>query len=96
MATHSSIPAWEIPWTEELQTVHEAERESGMTWQLNNNNGALGPPEIFSLLTASLLTFSLLLYSHAFKVKSPYFNAVLPLRLFNSFGIHSGVLRLAG
>ena len=94
MATHSSILAWEIPWTEELHTVHEVEKESGMTWQLNNNSRALGPPEIFSLLTSSLLTFSLLLYRHEFKVKSWYFNDVFTLKI-NSFGIHFGVLRIA-
>ena len=26
MATHSSIPAWRIPWTEEPWTVHEVVR----------------------------------------------------------------------
>ena len=37
MATHSSILAWEIPWTEEpggLQSV--ALQESDTIWQLNN------------------------------------------------------------
>ena len=39
MATHSSILAWEIPWTEEpggLQ-VHVVSKESDMTSQLNKN-----------------------------------------------------------
>ena len=34
MATHSSILAWEIPWTEEtggLQSVHGVTKESDMT-----------------------------------------------------------------
>ena len=34
MATHSSILAWEIPWTEEpggLHTVHVVAKESHMT-----------------------------------------------------------------
>ena len=38
MATHSSILAWEIPWTEDpggLQSV--GLQESDMTWQLNSN-----------------------------------------------------------
>ena len=38
MATHSSILAWEIPWTEkpgELQSM--GHKESLMTQQLNNN-----------------------------------------------------------
>ena len=38
MATHFSILAWEIPWTEEpggLQSV--GLQESDTTWQLNNN-----------------------------------------------------------
>ena len=37
MATHSSILAWEIPWTEEA-TVHLVTKESDMTLQLNNKN----------------------------------------------------------
>ena len=43
MATHSSILAWEIPWTEEpgrLQSM--GSQESDMTWQLNNNNKGQG------------------------------------------------------
>ena len=39
MATHSSIPAWAIPWTEEpggLQSTGVA-TESDMTYGLNNN-----------------------------------------------------------
>ena len=39
MATHSSILAWEIPWTEEpggLQSI--GHKESDTTEQLNNNN----------------------------------------------------------
>ena len=37
MATHSSILAWEIPWTEEpgWAIVHEVTKESDVTWQLN-------------------------------------------------------------
>ena len=43
MATHSSILAWEIPWTEEpdgLHTVHGVEKTVGqdLAKQLNNNN----------------------------------------------------------
>ena len=37
MATHSSILAWRIPWTEELSglhTVHRAAKESDTTEQL--------------------------------------------------------------
>ena len=37
MATHSSILAWEIPWTEEPgRLVHGVAKESDT--QLNNNN----------------------------------------------------------
>ena len=39
MATHSSVLAWEIPWTEEpggLQSM-ESQKESDMTKQLYNN-----------------------------------------------------------
>ena len=38
MATHSSILAWKIPWTEEsgrLQSM--GSEESDMTWQLNHH-----------------------------------------------------------
>ena len=40
MAPHSSIPAWEIPWTEEpsvLHTVHGGCKESNMTERLNTH-----------------------------------------------------------
>ena len=42
MATHSSIPAWETPWTEQpggLQSIHGVTKESGVTEQLNNRKG---------------------------------------------------------
>ena len=35
MATHSSILAWKIPWTE--ATVHGVTKESDMTERLNTN-----------------------------------------------------------
>ena len=40
IATHSSILAWEIPWTEEPgeATVHGVTKELDMTKQLNNNS----------------------------------------------------------
>ena len=39
MATHSSILAWEIPWTEEAGRLHPwGHKESDMTYQLNNSN----------------------------------------------------------
>ena len=40
VATHPSILAWEIPWTEEPggATVHRVAKESDMTERLNNNN----------------------------------------------------------
>ena len=31
MATHSSILAWRIPWTEELEGLQSVESESNMT-----------------------------------------------------------------
>ena len=37
MATHSSILAWEIPWTAWQATVYGITNESDMTEQLNNN-----------------------------------------------------------
>ena len=37
MATYSSIPAWRIPWTEELQSVRGV-AELDMTEQLNDRN----------------------------------------------------------
>ena len=39
MATHSSILAWEIPWTEEPGSLQSmgSQKESEMTQQLNNN-----------------------------------------------------------
>ena len=39
MATHSSILAWRIPWTEELGILQSIEsQESDMTWQLNHHH----------------------------------------------------------
>ena len=41
MATHSSILAWDIPWTVETMeraTVHGITKELDTTWQLNTNN----------------------------------------------------------
>ena len=40
MATHSSLPAQEIPWTKEPgeAAVHEVTKELDMTKQLNNNS----------------------------------------------------------
>ena len=39
IATHSSILAWEIPWTEEPGGLQSTGRkQSDMTDQLNNNN----------------------------------------------------------
>ena len=37
MATHSSILAWETPWTEELGGLHGITKELDMIQQLNNN-----------------------------------------------------------
>ena len=36
METHPSIPAWEIPWTEEPMDSPWGHREYSTTWQLNN------------------------------------------------------------
>ena len=46
MATHSSILAWEIPWTEkpDRATVHGVTKELDMTQRLNNNNNCSGMP----------------------------------------------------
>ena len=39
MATHSSILAWRIPWSEELGILQSIEsQESDMTWQLNHHH----------------------------------------------------------
>ena len=57
MATHSSILAWEIPWTEEPSGLQFM--GSQKTWQLNNNNNVYVsmllsqflplPPQVYSL-----------------------------------------------
>ena len=41
MATHFSILAWEIPWTEEPDRLPSvaSQKESDTTYGLNNNNG---------------------------------------------------------
>ena len=38
MATHSSILAWEIPWTEEPGRPQSVGSQLDMTLQLNNDN----------------------------------------------------------
>ena len=38
METHSSMPAWEIPWPEETGMTVDGVAESNRTQQLNNNN----------------------------------------------------------
>jgi len=38
MAIHSSILAWEIPWTEEQATVHGLAKNWNTMYRLNNNN----------------------------------------------------------
>ena len=35
MATHSSILAWEIPWTEDPGGLQSVEPQSDTTWRLN-------------------------------------------------------------
>ena len=48
MATHSSILAWRVPWTEEPDRLQSmGSQESDMTWQLNQpiNNGGKGSPD---------------------------------------------------
>ena len=52
MVTHSSILAWEIPWTEGTwrATVHEGTKESDTTKQLNNNNNTLFYTKDLSIL----------------------------------------------
>ena len=43
MATHSSILAWEIPWTEEPGGFKSmGSQESDTTKRLNNNTGSKG------------------------------------------------------
>ena len=41
MATSSSIPAWEIPWTEEPGRLQSMGLQSDMTEWLNTHAGAL-------------------------------------------------------
>ena len=43
MATHSSILAWEIPWTKEPGKLQSAGlQESDTTWQLNHHHYGMG------------------------------------------------------
>ena len=51
MATHSSIFAWEIPWTEEpggLQSM--GSQELDMTELLNNNNNSIAQGTVLNTL----------------------------------------------
>ena len=38
MATHSSILAWEIPWTEEPAGLQSIGSQKSLKWLNNNNN----------------------------------------------------------
>ena len=64
MTTHSSIRAWEIPWTEEPggATAQGVTKESDTTQWLNNNNvldlQALASSHMFSECKSSCLIFS--------------------------------------
>ena len=60
MATHSSILAWEIPWTEGdwWATVHGVSKELDTTYQLNDNLLTYSfPSQEYSLSLASSLGF---------------------------------------
>ena len=67
-ATHSSILAWELPWTEEIgwAIVHEVAKESDTTWRLNSRlycqrmaHSASREGKISPLPSLSLLFFGL-------------------------------------
>ena len=51
MATHSSILAWQIPWTEEPGRLQSMgwKKESDMTERLNNNNSL--PPRVMGRIS---------------------------------------------
>ena len=70
MATHSSILAWRIPWTEEpggLQPM--GSQESDMTWRLNNHHhrqpGVCWPQFFFLSLFGSSLSHARSSFIHA-------------------------------
>ena len=43
MATHSSVPDWEIPWTEECSGLQSMESQrAGHDWEINTLNRVLG------------------------------------------------------
>jgi len=43
MATHSSIPTWRIPWTEELEGLQSmGSQRVGHNWQLTHTHTPLG------------------------------------------------------
>ena len=63
MATHSSMLAWRIPWTEEpgrLHTVHEATKSWTQLRDLYFQfNSSLGAVFLFKLCSASQILFFL-------------------------------------
>ena len=46
MATHSSIPAWGIPWTEEPGGLQSMESQRGHAWVTNMFTFTLDSPDI--------------------------------------------------
>ena len=59
MATHSSILAWKIPWTEEPGGLYSpwGHRESDMTERLNNNSliNLIGNKSFFKSLSSQII-----------------------------------------
>ena len=54
MATHSSIIAWGIPWTEEPGGLQSVEPQRSLTQQLNNKCRGPGDPGFVSCLSLCL------------------------------------------
>ena len=61
MATHSSLPAWEIPWTEEPGGLQSMRLQKSRTLLLNNNSIMISNNNFINLDTVGLFSLKIVL-----------------------------------
>ena len=60
-ATHSSLPAWEIPWTEEPGGLQSMRLQKSRTLLLNNNSIMISNNNFINLDTVGLFSLKIVL-----------------------------------
>ena len=61
MATHSSLPAWEIPWSEEPGGLQSMRLQNSRTLLLNNNSIMISNNNFINLDTVGLFSLKIVL-----------------------------------